>query len=229
MSQTCCSTSPVCLPRPRAVIFDWDDTIVDNWPLALEALNTALVHMGMPAWSDAEARTKAGPSARDLFGGLFGDKWEEADTVFYATFNTLVENGVRLHDHVGDILDDLSRNGVYLAVVSNKRGALLRKEAEQLGFTARFDAIIGAGDATRDKPDIAPVLMALGESGITPGPDVWFVGDSHTDMACAIASGCSGVLLETKLPPAHLLAQYPPAVRFVTHDKFMEYIRGYWA
>ncbi len=216
------------LPAPRAIIFDWDDTIVDNWPLALEALNAALVHMGAQAWTDAEARGRAGGSARDLFGALFGDKWEEADKVFYATFNKLIENGVRLHDQVEDMLRLLSQNGVYLAVVSNKRGPLLRKEADHLAFTPYFNAIVGAGDAERDKPDIAPVLHALKGSGITPGPDVWFVGDSHTDMACAIASGCSGILLETKLPPDNLLAQYPPTVRFTTHAKFMEYIAPYF-
>lgn len=222
------STSEIALPRPRAIIFDWDDTIVDNWPLALEALNTALTHMGLAPWSDEEARSKAGPSARDLFGGLFGDRWEEADKVFYASFNKLIEDGVRLHDQVEDMLQFLTANGVYLAVVSNKRGALLRKEADRIAFSGYFNAIVGAGDAERDKPDVAPVLHALQGSGIKPGPDVWFVGDSHTDMACAIASGCSGVLLETKLPPANLLAQFPPAVRFNSHQKFMEYIKPYF-
>jgi phosphoglycolate phosphatase len=217
------------LPRPRAMIFDWDDTIVDNWPLALDALNTALVHMGMPAWTDAEARGRAGGSARDLFGGLFGDRWEEADRVFYARFHELVAEGVRLHDRVEELLKTLSQNGVYLAVVSNKRGPLLRTEAERIGFTAYFGAIVGAGDAARDKPDIAPVLKALEGTGITPGPDVWFIGDSHTDMACALAAGCTGVLLETKLPPVDLLEQYPPKARFETHDKFMEYIGPYFA
>ena len=216
------------LPKPRAIIFDWDDTIVDNWPLALEALNAALVHMGVEAWSDAEARGRAGGSARDLFGGLFGDKWEEADKVFYATFNKLVENGVRLHDQVEDMLRLLSQNGVYLAVVSNKRGPLLRKEADRIAFNGYFNAIVGAGDAAKDKPDIAPVLHALKGSGIAPGPDVWFVGDSHTDMACAIAPGCTGVLLETKFPPDEMLAKFPPTARFQTHAKFMEYIRPYF-
>ena len=212
------------LPHPRAMIFDWDDTIVDNWPLALDALNTALVHMGLPAWSDAEARGRAGPSARDLFGGLFGERWTEADKVFYVRFNELVAQGVRLHDQVEEMLKLLHQQGVYLAVVSNKRGPLLRKEVEQLGFTTYFGAIVGAGDAAKDKPDMAPVILALAGSGITPGPDVWFIGDSHTDMACALAAGCTGVLLETKLPPLEMLERYPPKARFVTHSHFMEYL-----
>src|SRR5690606_28818849 len=61
------------LPKPRAVVFDWDDTIVDNWLSAFKALNTTLVHMGAEAWSEDEARRRSGPSARDLFTGLFGE------------------------------------------------------------------------------------------------------------------------------------------------------------
>lgn len=217
------------LPRPKAVIFDWDDTIVDNWPLALDALNETLVHMGDRPWTDAEARERAGGSARDMFGALFGDRWQEADRVFYAAFHRLLAGGVRIHADVERILETLVQNNIYLAVVSNKRGQLLREEAARIGFDKYFNAIIGAGDAERDKPDRAPVLLALQGSAIMPARDVWFVGDSHTDMACALASECSGVLLETKTPPAHMLAQYPPAVRFDTHGSFMEYIRGYFA
>ena len=30
------------LPRPRAILFDWDNTLVDNWETIRLALNTAL-------------------------------------------------------------------------------------------------------------------------------------------------------------------------------------------
>ena len=215
------------LPRPRAVIFDWDDTIVDNWPLAVQALNATLVHMGSQPWSDAQARERAGGSARDMFMALFGDRWQEADRVFYATFDDLLAGSIRLHPHIADILALLAQSGAYLAVVSNKRGHLLREEAAKAGFDGHFSSIIGAGDAVRDKPDPAPVHLALQGSGIAPGADVWFVGDSHTDMACALNTGCTGVLLETKVPPPHMLVQYPPSARFATHANLMEYIKTY--
>jgi phosphoglycolate phosphatase len=222
------STEKTPVPRPRAVIFDWDDTIVDNWPLALEALNAALTHMGLEPWSDAEARGGAGGSARDIFTKMFGDRWQEADKVFYDTFNKLVENNVRIHDHVEDMLQSLRDNGVYLAVVSNKRGALLRKEAEAIGYTHYFNKIVGAGDAAKDKPNVDPVHLALQGSGIQPGPDVWFIGDSHIDMICALNTGCTGILLETKLPPADLLAKHPPKERFKDHKLFVDYIRTHF-
>lgn len=217
------------LPKPRAVIFDWDDTIVDNWALALEALNTALEHMGHDRWSDDEARRRAGPSARDLFTGLFGEeRWQEADRVYYTKFYELVSSGTRTHDHVEDMLKALTGHGIFLAVVSNKRGPLLRHEAEALGFKKYFGNVIGAGDASADKPDPAPVLLALQGSGIAPGPDVWFVGDSQADMRCALNAGCTPVLIETKPPPEDVLAKHPPAHRFKHHGELMELIRPFF-
>jgi phosphoglycolate phosphatase len=212
------------LTTPKAVIFDWDDTVVDNWHIAVETFNKTLVHMGMDALSEAEIRRRTGQSARDLFKALFGDRWEEADRVYYKTFMELVENNIRLHDHIGELLKVLSEKGIYLAVVSNKRGELLRKEVEKIGFKPYFGAVVGAGDATADKPDPAPVIMALENSGIPPGPEVWFIGDSHVDMICGHRSGCTPVLIETKTPPEDMLAENPPLRRFQKHAHIIDWI-----
>lgn len=219
------------IPKPRAVLFDWDDTVVSNWDIGVEAINTTLVHMGMTAWSEEEIRRRSGQSARDAFTILFGEsRWQEADRVYYSTFNRLIEErGQVLVPGIADVFEALSRAGVYMGVVSNKRGDLLRKDVARAGFAGFFGGIVGAGDAAADKPDPAPVLMALGSSGIVPAADVWFVGDSHTDMICAHRTGCSGMLIETKPPPDDLLAPNRPAGRFADHNKFMEFIGGYFA
>ena len=211
------------LPKPQAVVFDWDDTIVDNWNTAFKALNTALVHMGASPWTEDEARRRSGPSAKDLFTQLFGaDRWKEADKVYYDTFCALVLDNVRLHDKAEDFLEALAKNNIYMAVVSNKRGPLLRKEVEHLGFNRFFGKVIGAGDASADKPDPAPLLLSLEGSGIAPGPAVWYVGDSHTDMMCALRANCTAVLIETKPPPEDLLIKNPPTGRVRHHQDLME-------
>lgn len=215
--------------KPRAVIFDWDDTVVNSWDTALQALNAALVGMGMEAWSDAEARRRCGGSARDMFQSLFGDRWQDADKIYYDTFNRIFLDNMKIHDGIEDIFKALADEGVYLAVVSNKRGHLLRSEAEHVGFAPYFGKIIGAGDAAADKPDPAPVHLALEGSGIAPGADVWFIGDSHTDMQCAHNTGCLPILIETKTPPEDMLKDVPPAHRFARHADITAFIRGCFA
>lgn len=216
------------LPQPKAVIFDWDDTLVDSWATALFAMNATLTAMGHAPWSDDEARRRAGPSARDLFRQLFGDRWLEADKIYYDTFCKAFADNMRVHNRAEDILKALFAQDIWLAVVSNKRGHLLRAEAEHIRFNDYFSAIVGAGDAEADKPDPAPVRLALEKSGIVPGPHVWFIGDSHTDMLCAANAGCTSLLIETKPPPEELLIKNPPTLRLKDHNSLMEFIDGYF-
>jgi len=216
------------IPTPRAVIFDWDDTIIDSWGPSLKSLNTALVAMGEKAWSDDEARRRAGPSAKDLFRQLFGDRWQEADKIFFDALRALFLEHIPVFPDVEPVLKKLAEHKVYMAVVSNKRGPLLRTEVKDTGFDKYFTKVVGAGDAERDKPDPAPVHMALEGSGIAPGPHVWFIGDSHTDMLCAFNAGCTALLIETKPPPEETLAKHPPLKRFKNHAVLMEFMKIYF-
>jgi phosphoglycolate phosphatase len=215
----------VTLPKPKAVIFDWDDTIIESWGLTLQALNKALTAMGATPWSDAEARRRAGPSARDLFQQMFGERWQEADKIFFESLQYMFKKNMPVYPGAEDIFKALAARKIYMAVVSNKRGPLLRSEAAQAKFDRYFGKVVGAGDAAADKPDPAPVHMALEGSGIAPGMDVWFVGDSHTDMLCAANAGCAAILLETKTPPEEMLAKNPPHRRFQKHSDLMEFIK----
>src|SRR5690606_32299900 len=131
------------IPKPRAVIFDWDDTVVNNWDTAVKALNTALAHMGLEAWSNEECLRRSGGSAYDLFFGLFGERWQEADKIYYDTFHALLDNKINIHNHIEDIFRSLNDRGVYLAVVSNKRGNLLRDEVGKVAFDKYFGRIVG--------------------------------------------------------------------------------------
>jgi phosphoglycolate phosphatase len=95
------------------------------------------------------------------------------------------------------MLRDLARSGIWLAVVSNKTGKYLRREVAHLGWEGHFARVVGATDASADKPATAPVDLALEGSDLTRGRDVWFVGDAAIDLECARNSGCVAVLLRS--------------------------------
>jgi phosphoglycolate phosphatase len=198
--------------RPRALLFDWDSTLVDNWPSIEEAINTTLVAMGHAPWTAAETRARVRESMREAFPRLFGDRWEEARRIFYETITARHLDHLRPLPGAGELLAELSAAGFYLGVVSNKTGTLLRREAAHLGWDRVFGRIVGAGDAARDKPDPAPVLLALEGSGLAPSEEIWFVGDTAIDMVCARNAGCLPVLVAgqghgiddfSAAPPAH--------------------------
>lgn len=199
------------LRRPRAIIFDWDNTLVDSWGTIHDALNFLMAAMEKPPWTIEETRERVRLSLRDAFPAIFGDRWEEARQIYLDRFHAI--HLARLTPLPGReaMLRLLAENGIYLSLVSNKTGDVLRREVEHLGWTALFGRIVGAGDAPSDKPHPAPVAMALQPSGIAPGGDVWFVGDTAVDMECALAAGCVPILLGSPEPVGEF-AQFAPAL-----------------
>ncbi len=180
--------------RPDAVLWDWDNTLVDGWAAIETGLAATFRAFGMPVWDRRQVLAKVRGSLRDTFPGMFGADWERARDIFYAEVTAC---------HLG-VLNPMPGAAAAIAaagqvapqgVVSNKQGPLLRAEAAHLGWAGRFGALVGAGDAAADKPDPAPMLMALGEMGVRPSPSVWYVGDTALDMQAARRAGFRAVLL----------------------------------
>jgi phosphoglycolate phosphatase len=212
------------LPRPRAILFDWDNTLADNWAAIHSAMNVTLVAMGQAPWTMAESRNSIKASLRDSFPLLFGDRWREAIGIYRDAFEREHLTSLREMPAAGTMLAGLQRCGLYLAVVSNKAGRYLRVEAEHLGWTPYFGRLVGAQDAETDKPSVAPVEMALAGSGLERGADVWFVGDADIDMACAVNAGCTPVLLRDRPPAADEFASGRPRAHVLNCAGFADLV-----
>ena len=197
------------LRPPRAIIFDWDNTLVDSWGTIHDALNFLMTAMEKPLWTLQETRERVRLSLRDAFPAIFGERWEEARQIYMDRFSAIHIERLTPLPGRATMLRALADDGIYLSLVSNKTGTVLRHEVDHLGWTPFFGKIVGAGDCHADKPHCAPVALALQPSGVAPGPDVWFVGDTAVDMECAIASGCVPVLLGAA-EPASEFADFPP-------------------
>ena len=180
---------------PKAVLFDWDNTLVDTWPVIHDSMNTTLTAMGHPVWTIEETRARVRRALREAFPDLFGERWKEARDVFYDRFRAIHLERLEVCSGAEDLLVCLMGKGVYLGVVSNKSDDHLRREAEHLGWSRYFSRLVGATDAAKDKPAIDPVLMALEGSELELGEDIWFVGDTRIDMECALGAACIPVLI----------------------------------
>ncbi len=178
------------LHLPQAVLFDWDNTLVDTMPLIISSINHALVHFDLEPWTAEEVKNKTQLSARDSLPVLFGEHWQEALTVYRDFYHQNHLEHLKPFDDVLPLLDLLAEGGVKIGLVSNKVGATLRSEVHHLGWEKRFGAMIGSGDADKDKPHPDPALMALAQLEMRPSSDIWFVGDATVDWDCAKNSGC---------------------------------------
>ena len=183
------------LARPEAILFDWDNTLVDSWATIHEALNAVMAAMARPLWSLADTKQRVRLSLRESFPRYFGARWEEARRIYLDVFRAIHLERLSPLPGSRELLERLAAEGIFLGIVSNKTGALLRREGDALGWSQFFGSMVGAGDAVLDKPHAAPVALALEPSGLNPGEAVWLVGDTGVDVECAHNSGCVPVLL----------------------------------
>ncbi|MEK9671490.1 MAG: HAD family hydrolase [Rhodospirillaceae bacterium] len=206
-------------------MFDWDNTLVSTWPIIHDALNHTFRAYGKPEWTLEETRLKVRKSMRDSFPAIFGDAWERAGEVFYERYEEIHAIKLAVAPGAEALIDALDGAGVYMAVVSNKKGFYLRREAEHLGWSGHFGAIVGAMDVDRDKPAPDPVAKALLPARIVPGPSAWFVGDSDIDMECAHATGCIPILVRDPPPQTGEFSQFPPAAHFYDCDSLCKFCK----
>jgi phosphoglycolate phosphatase len=211
---------------PKAVLFDWDGTLVNSWPIIHESMNRTLDAMGFEQWTMEETTERVRKSLREAFPELFGDKWEDARDIFYGAYREVHLERIEKIDGAEDLIGALEAVGCHLGVVSNKSGGHLRAESTKLGWDRFFEGfLVGATDAPRDKPATDPIFMALAGTGLTPDPDIWFIGDTWVDIACGNAAGCSTFLIGDNNPGDAEFRDHPPDEHYLTCRDLLEVVR----
>lgn len=210
--------------RPSAIVFDWDNTLVDTWPTIHQALFVTFEAMGHRPWSLQETKARVRHSLRDAFPRLFGERWTEARDIFYRTFEQSHIERLAPITGAGELLASLAAAGIDMAVLSNKTGRYLRDEARHLQWEVYFAAIVGAGDAERDKPARQSLELALSPLGCKPGENIWIIGDSGIDLEIAHRTGCVPILMHRQDLDATEFIDWPPKIVFKGCNSLKELI-----
>lgn len=178
---------------PKAILFDWDNTLVDTWPLIHGGMQFVFENRGLTPWTLQEAKDRCHESARDAFPKIFPDDWQSAIDDFYKYVRAQHVSETVLLPFARELVESLAILNISLGIVSNKTKDILVQEIEHLGFSEHFGVIVGSGDAVRDKPDAAPLLLALDQLNISPAMDVWMIGDTPADWTAAKAAGVRAI------------------------------------
>lgn len=197
------------LPTPKAVLFDWDNTLVDTWPTIHKALNMTMGYMQHEPWSLEKVKNDVKRSMRESFPELFADRWEEAAQHYQQSYRGIHLDHLQPLPAAEETLKLLRTKKLFVGVVTNKKSDTLKLELNHLGWRDYFDVTVGAGDAKRDKPSCDPAIMALENfTGARP-EEVWFIGDTGVDLECAAGIGATSVLYGDHAPQGMMHDGHP--------------------
>jgi phosphoglycolate phosphatase len=130
--------------------------------------------------------------------------------LFFDWHGTLADTFEAMYRAVEEMLPQLGE----LGLLTNRRRALFGGElrrVEQGGWEDLFDVLVCGHDVPRRKPAPDMVLQALRTLGLAAGPEVWFVGDSTTDVIAAREAGVRAIFYNgARWDPPNLVRIFPP-------------------
>ena len=149
------------LPRPDAVIFDFDGVIVDTEPLHYKAFQEVLEPLGIGFPWQEYVDTYMGFDDRDAFLEAFRVHGKDLDdrrlTQLVASkskvFLDIIRNGVRAYPGTVSLITSLDASGLPLAISSGALRSDILPILTILGITRCFPHVISADDVRKSKPD----------------------------------------------------------------------------
>ena len=196
------------LKKPSAILFDWDNTLVNTWPLIHKAINVTFQEYGLEPWSLEKVKENAHESSREAFPKLFGERWQEAQKFFYSYVQGLSLEDLEVMPGAFSLLSFLNQKNMTAGIVSNKRSDLLKNEINHLKWSHFFQVIVGAEEAEKDKPAPDPIYLALSKIDLEASDSIWFVGDTTVDWQAAEASGCQPVAIGENVQQMNVFLPY---------------------
>ena len=182
---------------PKAILFDWDDTLAHTRPAVVEAMEYVLHKYGKETWDITKIKYRdTKKSLKENFPNFFGDKANMAYQDYLTYYTSNGYNKVVALEGAYAFLQLCNEKKIDIFIISNKEKSLLLKEISFCFPDIKFTKILGNGDAPQNKPAPDPVFVALQDVKYKiDEKNVWLIGDTKQDTECAYSAGIQPILL----------------------------------
>ena len=183
----------------RAVLFDWDGTLVNSYGADSRAYLAMFQALGVDWGLDDLARHYS-PNWYRVYcaARLPRVHWDEADRIWTRAYR---RENPRLMPGAKRIIRLLQRNFA-LGIVTSGNRPRVRKQLRDFALADCFSTCVCCEDAPRRKPHPAPLRLALERMGFAPGECV-YVGDTAEDIEMSRRAGVRPIGVLGPFPTAH--------------------------
>ena len=163
----------------KALLFDWDGTLVDSAHLGLAAFEKTFSELGV-VFAHEIYEAKYSPNWYSTYEalGLPKELWQTADDLWIRHYG---EQSAPLIDGVGETLLALHKKGYQLGIVSSGSRRRVGREVQQSVLKDSFSVIICNENILNKKPDPEGLVLAIRELNVEPALCA-YVGDAPEDI-----------------------------------------------
>lgn len=177
----------------KCAVFDLDGTLLNTIKTINHYLNFALAEQGLAPVSEEDCMRFVGDGAVLLIRRALESVGAEPglfDSV-YKTYNDAYNSSplylTEVYDGIPQLLADMKRRGLKLAVLSNKPDFAVKATVEKF-LPHTFDIVRGGIDDIPLKPSPDSLFEILNRLGVTPA-ETAYIGDSEPDVLTAKNAG----------------------------------------
>ncbi|MGO4691720.1 HAD family hydrolase [Glaciibacter sp. 2TAF33] len=200
-------------PRPAAVLWDMDGTLVDTEPYWMVAEDELVASFG-GTWTHDDAMLLVG-SGLWASATILQDRGValEADAIVQRLTDRVQEqlavHGVPWRPGARELLRAVKDAGIPTALVTMSVERMARQVIDLIDFAA-FDTVVAGDMVTHSKPHPEAYLTAAAALGVDPAHCV-AIEDSAPGVAAAVAAGTIVIAVphQVDLPPSALYARWP--------------------
>lgn len=174
----------------KLVIFDLDGTLLNTIEDLGRAANHALEMHGFATHTMASYPYFVGNGVRRLITRVLPEDCRDNATVdtllkdFKEYYDKHLTDFTKPYAGIREVLDELSAQGVMLAVASNKYQSAVTRIINHFFGDLDFVSVLGQVEGVNVKPDPSIVFSILADAQV-PKAQVLYVGDSGVDMETA--------------------------------------------
>lgn len=172
----------------KACIFDLDGTLTDTLESLTYSVNATLLELGLSQITHEQCKAFVGSGARKLIERALkasGDPElhlvEQAMEAYGRIFKENCTYQVAPYDGIVDMLKELKKQGLSLAVLSNKPHLQTRDVVKTFFDDGTFASVQGQQEGIPRKPDPEAIYMIAKELNVGL-EECLYVGDSDVDM-----------------------------------------------
>lgn len=169
----------------RAVLFDFDGTLVDSSEGITKSARYALAHYGIEVPNLEDLKKFIGPPLAGSFRNFYGfseEKAQEAVAVYRQRYEKIGWSECKLYPYVRETIAQLKEDGYLIGLASSKPEGTCRKIMDHLEILDLFDEVVGATHDGRIGTKEEVLMEVLRRWQDIPKEEMVLVGDTIYDI-----------------------------------------------